>query len=108
MAVGSGRVTNSAVRLVDRVDSVFHTVRLRLRLRQIRHDSALSQQLADAADAADAAEHGDPRELWSESELDAFLTKLDSGSLVHDPSGNGVWGGLSPDDRRRVRAGRAA
>lgn len=30
------------------------------------------------------------------------------GIVNEAPAGNGVWGGLSPDDRRRVRAGRAA
>lgn len=29
--------------------------------------------------------------------------------ITHEaPAGNGVWGGLGPDDRRRLRAGRAA
>lgn len=30
------------------------------------------------------------------------------GITNEEPAGNGVWGGLSPDDRRRLRAGRAA
>ena len=74
-------VTDAAVRLTGCVDSAVHRLRMRLRLRQIRHDPVRSERLRKALAST---ETGEPTNLWSGDELEDFLATREAEPIARE------------------------
>lgn len=72
---GSRVVVRSAVRVLDRVDSALHGIRLRLRVMELRRDRTLCREIDRLAEEADHVGF-DPNAC---ADLDALLAEAERG-----------------------------
>lgn len=71
---GSRRLVDSALRVVDSVDSMIHVVKLRLCAAQVLHDPALRQKVDEFDRTADDGGRGP---FWTEADFERYLSELD-------------------------------